>query len=90
MLGEVIGIDERDDMGVEALLAFILKGFYGGFLDRKLHAFRLAAGPGVVGLAQAMLGPVLLADPIAWAFQPRRVGPSFFHGGTGMSRLPFV
>ena len=36
----------------------------GRFLDRAVHALDLAIGPGVAHLCQAMLDPVLRADPI--------------------------
>jgi len=36
----------------------------GRFLDRAVHALDLAIGPGMVHLCQAMLDPVLRADPV--------------------------
>ncbi len=45
-------------------MAVIMKAFDSCFLDRAVHPLDLAIGPGVIGLCQAMLDPVGLADHV--------------------------
>ena len=48
-------------MAAELFVVVIVEAFDGGILDRAVHPFDLAIGPGVLDLGQAVLDPVLFA-----------------------------
>ena len=64
VLGEVVGGDEGQHMGLEGLEVRIVEGFDGGFLDRAVHALGLSVGPRVVRLGEPVLDAVLAADAL--------------------------
>ncbi len=45
-------------------MIIVVKAFDGGFLDRPVHTLNLPIGPGVLYLGQAVIDPVLIADPV--------------------------
>jgi hypothetical protein len=51
-------------MGLERLKVGIVEGLDGGLLHRPVHAFGLAVRPRVVGLGEAVLDAVLVADAV--------------------------
>src|SRR3546814_19234133 len=62
------------DMAAQFIDRRVTEGFDGGLLDGAHHPFGLAVGPWVIGLGEAMLDAVLLADtagdmadPSQWA-----------------------
>jgi hypothetical protein len=64
MLGEVVGADEGQNMGLEGIEVWIVEDLDSGVLDGAVHALSLTIGPGVVWLGQPVLDAVLLADTI--------------------------
>lgn len=57
--GKVVGIHEVGEMFSEVLVSLVVEALDGGFFERSVHAFDLAAGPGVFGLGQPVvdIGP---------------------------------
>ena len=45
-------------------MAFVMRAFDGGGLDRPIQALPLALGPGMLDLGKAVLNPVFLAAPV--------------------------
>lgn len=45
-------------------MAIVMVAFDGRCLDRPVHPLDLTVGPGVLHLSEAMLDPVLVADPV--------------------------
>ena len=64
MLGEVVGQDEGQHVDAERVEAWIMEGFRGGVLDGAVHPLGLPVGPGVIGLGQPVLDPMLFADAV--------------------------
>ena len=64
MLGEVVGGDEGQDVGLEAFQVVVVVDLDCGVLDRAVHPFGLAVGPRVIGLGQPVLDAMLDADAI--------------------------
>src|SRR3954447_14800933 len=64
VLGEVVGGDEGEDMGLEAFQVFVVERLYGRVVDGPVHALGLAIGPGVVRLGEPMLDAVLPANAV--------------------------
>ena len=74
LLGEVVSDEPVADMAAQFIDRRVTEGFDGGLLDGAHHPFGLAVGPWVIGLGEAMLDAVLLADtaedmadPSQWA-----------------------
>ena len=74
LLGEVVSDEPVADMAAQFIDRRVMEGFDGGLLDGAHHPFGLAVGPWVIGLGEAMLDAVLLADtaedmadPSQWA-----------------------
>ena len=57
----IMGVDEVVQVGVELLMAVVMIALDGGVLDRPVHAFHLAIGPGMSDLGETMLDPVFSA-----------------------------
>ena len=72
----IIGVDEVVKVGVELLMAIVMIAFDGGVLDRPVHAFHLAIGPGMLDLGEAVLNPVFLAAHVE--HMDRRTGTFYF------------
>lgn len=53
--GEVVGVDEVDEVLPEVLVCLVVEAFDGSFFESSVHAFDLAVGPGVFGLGQAVV-----------------------------------
>jgi len=64
VLGEVIGSDERQDVGAQRLGGFVVERLGGGILDGLAHALGLAVGLGVVGQGAPVLDAVLVAHAV--------------------------
>ncbi len=64
MLGEVVGGNERQDVGAQGLGGFVVEYLGSGLLDGAVHALSLAIRPRAVGLGQPMLDAVLVAHAI--------------------------
>lgn len=64
MLGEVVGGDEGENVGLEAIEGIVVKGFDRGVFDRSVHALGLTIGPWMVGLGEPVLDIVLAADAV--------------------------
>src|SRR3954447_22581704 len=47
VLGEVVGGNEGEDVGLEALQVLVVERLHGGVLDGPVHALGLAISPGV-------------------------------------------
>ena len=60
----IIGVDEVVKVGVELPMAFVMIAFDGGVLDRPVHAFHLAIGPGMLDFGEAVLDPVFFASHV--------------------------
>ena len=63
-LGEVVGHQEGGQVRAELGVVVVVEALDGGFLDRVVHAFDLAVGPGVVGLGEAVLDAVASAGEV--------------------------
>jgi hypothetical protein len=61
---EVVGADEVGEVISQLLVVVVVKAFDGCVLDRAVHAFDLAVGPGVFDLGQPVLNLMLAADPV--------------------------
>ena len=57
-LGEVVGVEESRQVRPELGVALVIISSHGRFLDGAVPAFDLPAGPGVVGLGEAMINVV--------------------------------
>jgi hypothetical protein len=57
-LGEVVGLQEGGEVLAQWGMAIVVISTHGGLLDRAVHAFDLAVGPGMVGLGQAVINVV--------------------------------
>ena len=66
VFGEVVGCDERQDVGMQGCGGFVVERLAGDVLDGAVHAFGLAVGPGVVRLGQPVLDSVLIAHAVEW------------------------
>ena len=64
MLGEVVGGDEAQDMGLEAFQVVVVVDLDRGVFDRAVYSLGLAVGPRVAGLGQPMLDTVGDADAV--------------------------
>ena len=64
VLGEVVGGDEGQDMGLQAVQIVVVEDLDCGVLDRAVHSLGLAVGPRVIGLGQPVLDAVLHADSV--------------------------
>jgi hypothetical protein len=51
-------------VATKLIVTFVVETSYGRILDRSVHALDLPIGPRVVGLGQALLDPVGLADHV--------------------------
>ena len=60
--GEVVGVEEGREVGPELLVGAVVITPDGRFLERPVHPLDLTVGPGMVGLREAVLDPVLEAD----------------------------
>jgi hypothetical protein len=76
-----IGVDEVVQVGVELPMALVMRPVDGGILDRPVHAFHLAIGPGMLDLGEAVLNPVFLAARVELGGMDVAVGPSVERGG---------
>lgn len=63
-LGEVVGIEEGHEVGLELVMAFVVVSADGGLLEGSVNALDLPVGPGMIGFCEAMLGAVRDADAI--------------------------
>ena len=59
MLGEVVGGDEGQDAGLQALQVVVVVDRHRGVLDRAVHALGLAIGPRVAWLGEPVLDAVV-------------------------------
>ena len=75
MFGEVVGLDEGQDVGPESLEVGVMEGLDGGFLDGAVHPLGLAVGPGMIGLGELVLDAVLAADAVEDVAHPLGSGP---------------
>ena len=66
MLGDVVGCDERQDVGAQDLGGFVVERLGGGVLDGPVHALGLAIRPRVVGQGAPVLDAVLVAHAIEY------------------------
>lgn len=57
----VVGVDEVGKVSFELIVSIVVIALDGRFLDRAVHSFDLAIGPGMLDLSQPMLDPVLPA-----------------------------
>lgn len=57
----IIGVDDVVQVSVELPMALVMIAFDGGVLDRPVHAFHLAIGPGMLDLGEAVRNPVFVA-----------------------------
>ena len=62
--GVIVGVDEIRQVAFELIAAVVVVALDGGFLDRAVHAFDLAVGPGMSDLCQAVFDPILLATHV--------------------------
>jgi hypothetical protein len=53
--GEVVGVDEVDEVSAEVLVSLVVEARYGGFFQSPVHAFDLSVGPGMPGFGQTMV-----------------------------------
>lgn len=60
----VVGVDEVAKVGGRLYMAVVVIALDLCFLDRAVHPFDLAVGPGVLHLGEAMFDPVLVADAV--------------------------
>ena len=60
----VVGIDEEVEVSAQLLVIVIVVAFDSGFLDCAVHALDLSIRPRVVGLCQAMLDLIGVADHV--------------------------
>lgn len=51
-------------MAAKLIVTVVVEAFDGGVLDCPVHPLDLAVGPGMVGLGEAVLDPVRLADRV--------------------------
>ena len=61
--GEVVGDDEVGEMTSQLLVGLVV-ALHSRFLERPVHSFDLAVGPGVVWLGEPMFDAVLSASSI--------------------------
>jgi hypothetical protein len=64
VLGEVVGGDEGQDMGLQAMQIVVVEDLDCGVLDGAVHSLGLSVGPRVIGLGQPVLDAVLHADSV--------------------------
>lgn len=64
VLGEVVGGDEGQAMGLQAFQIVVVVGLDRGVLDGAVHSLRLTVGPRVIGLGQPVLDVVGDADAV--------------------------
>ena len=57
----VVGVQEKLDVATQVVMAGVVVAVHRGILERAVHAFDLAIGPGMVGPGQPVLDAVLLA-----------------------------
>ena len=60
----VVGIDEEVEVSAQLLVIVIVVAFDSGFLNCAVHALDLSIRPRVVGLCQAMLDLIGVADHV--------------------------
>lgn len=46
-LGEIVGVEQRREMGFQLIAAFVVVALDGRFLNHAVHSFDLAIGPGI-------------------------------------------
>lgn len=63
-LGVIVGVDEVAEMGFELRMAVVMIAFDDGFLDRPVHPFDLAVGPGMPDLGEPVLDAILTTTHI--------------------------
>ncbi len=61
---KVVGRDEVGKMLAELIVALVVEALDGGVLDRPVHPFDLAVGPGMFDFREPVFDLVLVADPI--------------------------
>jgi len=64
VFGEVVGSDERQDVGAQGLGGFVVERLDCGVLDGPVHALGLAIGPRMIRLGQPVLDSVLIAHAV--------------------------
>ncbi len=62
--GMVVGVDEQLEVRPELFVGLVVVALDRGILDGAVHPLDLTVGPRMVGLGQAMLDAVLVADAI--------------------------
>ncbi len=60
----IVGIDEVVEVGFELLMAVVMVAFDSCLLDRSVHPFDLAIGPGMLDLGEPVLDTVLVAAEV--------------------------
>ena len=61
---EIIGHQEGMQMLFQVVMGLVVILFHGGLFERPVHPFDLAIGPGMVGLGQPMVNPMLMTHAI--------------------------
>ena len=62
--GEVVGDDEVGEMASQLFMGLVVVALHSRFLERPVHSFDLAVGPGMVRLGEPMFDAVLSASAI--------------------------
>lgn len=60
----IVGADEIVEVGGKLGMAVVMVAFDGRLLDRSVHPFDLAVGPGMLDLRETVLDFMLVADPV--------------------------
>ena len=62
--GKVISSNEVCEVSSKLIVTVVVVALYGGFFDGAIHALHLTVGPGMVGLGEAMMNVMTMADPV--------------------------
>lgn len=71
VLGEVVGLDESQDVGPESVEVGVVEGLDGGLFDGSVHPLGLTIGSRMVGLGELVLDAMLAADVVEDMAHPK-------------------
>ena len=86
---EVVGRDEGEDVGLQALQVGVVEHLDGSVLDGPVDPLGLAVRPGMIRLRQFVGDPVFPADPVENMPYQVAVGP-LWHWGRSANAMPLL